>query len=82
VRLRLRGRDVWARPEFIRDADEIERALVKMVAINPRVASFVPVVGPRGQVDRAKLEVAVSHSFSIIRWHLNQQDRADARRDP
>jgi len=44
VRIRLRGRDVSARPEFIRDPDEVERTLTKMVALNPRVASFVPIV--------------------------------------
>ncbi len=79
IRVRLRGRDVWARPEFIRDADEVERTLLKMVALNRRVASFVPIVGPRGDVDRAKLQDAVSHGFSIIRWHLDQPDRAGAR---
>jgi len=79
IRVRLRGRDVWARPEFIRDADEVERTLLKMVALNRRVASFVPIVGPRGDVDRAKLQDAVSHGFSIIRWYLDQPDRAGAR---
>ena len=79
IRVRLRGRDVWARPEFIRDADEVERTLLKMVALNPRVASFVPIVGQRGEVDRAKLQDAVSHGFSIIRWYLDQPDRAGAR---
>jgi deazaflavin-dependent oxidoreductase (nitroreductase family) len=78
VRIRVRGRDVWARPEFIRDPDEVERTLTKMVALNPRVASFVPIVGPRGEVDRARVETAVSHGFAIIRWHLDQPDLAPA----
>ena len=43
VRVRLQGRDVLARPEFIRDVDEVERLLRMMTAINPRAASFVPV---------------------------------------
>jgi deazaflavin-dependent oxidoreductase (nitroreductase family) len=72
IRVRLRRRDVWARPEFIRDADEVERTLHKMVAVNPRVASFVPMIGPRGEVDRARLEAALSYGFTIIRWHLDQ----------
>jgi hypothetical protein len=72
VRARVGGRDLWIRPEFIRDPDEVERNLQRMVAINPRVASFVPIVGRRGEVDRGKLQNAVSHGFSIIRWHLEQ----------
>jgi hypothetical protein len=75
VRIRLRARVVTARPELIRDGDAIERTLLRMVAINPRVASFVPVVGPDGQVDGARLQAAVSYGFSIIRWHLDEPER-------
>ena len=41
VRMRLRGREVTARPEFIADADEVERLLGVMPAASPRVHSFV-----------------------------------------
>lgn len=71
IRVRLRGRAVLARPELIRDVDEVERLLVKMIAVNPRAAAFMPVVGPDGQVDRAKVETAVAYGFRIIRWHLD-----------
>lgn len=43
-----------------------------MMTVNPRVASFVPVIGPGGQVDQARLAAAVAHGFCIIRWHLDQ----------
>jgi hypothetical protein len=72
TRVRLRGRDVLARPEFIRDVDEVERLLRRMTASNPRVASFIPVIARDGQIDRRKLQVAVGYGFSIIRWHIDQ----------
>ena len=53
IRVRLGGRDVLARPEFIRDVDEVERLLRRMTTVNPRAASFIPVIGPDGQIGRA-----------------------------
>ena len=41
VRMRLRGRDVTARLEFIEDPDEVEQLLAVMTAANPRVRNFV-----------------------------------------
>ncbi|MGA7668877.1 MAG: nitroreductase/quinone reductase family protein [Nitrolancea sp.] len=66
----LRGQKVMARPEFVRDPDEVERLLKKMAAANPRVASFVPVIGSDGEIDRDKLENAIGYGFCVIRWHL------------
>jgi deazaflavin-dependent oxidoreductase (nitroreductase family) len=71
IRIRLRGRDVLARPEFIEDVDEVERLLRRMAAVNPRVMAFVPVRGPDGGIDRGKLETALSYGFRIIRWHID-----------
>jgi F420H(2)-dependent quinone reductase len=71
IRVRLQTRDVLARPEFIRDVDEVDRLVHHMMAHNPRLASFVPFIDPDGEVDRAKLETALSHGFSIIRWRLD-----------
>lgn len=70
VRLRLRGRDVSATPEIIGDAAEVERLLRTMVSANSSVASFVPVVGPGGQIDRDRVEAAVRYGFRIVRWRL------------
>ncbi len=70
-RIRLRGRDVQARPEIVGDIDEVERLLDLMTAANARVTKFVPI--PRGQdgrLDRGKLESAVNYGFRIVRWHL------------
>jgi hypothetical protein len=71
IRVRLRGRDVRARPEFIREASAVEQQLRTMMAGNRRVTSFVPVIGPDGEIDRDKLTAAVNHGFCIIRWHLD-----------
>jgi hypothetical protein len=70
IRARIRGRDVRLRPEIIADVNEIERLLQYMMKANPRVVRFVPVMGPDGQIDRARLETAVRYGFRIIRWHL------------
>jgi deazaflavin-dependent oxidoreductase (nitroreductase family) len=71
VRVRLRGRDRQAWPELVRDPDQIERLLGRMVAVNPRLTSFVPFVGRDGRVDRAGLSVAAARGFCIVRWHLD-----------
>ena len=60
VRLRLRGRDVLARPELIRDVDQIELLLRRMQSVNPRITSFVPVGGSRGEIDHARLQIAIN----------------------
>ncbi len=71
VRIRLRGREVLARPELVQDPDEIERLLEVMMAANPRVSSFVGIPkGPDGRPDRGRLELAVQYGFRIVRWHL------------
>ncbi|HEX3722677.1 MAG TPA: hypothetical protein VHV31_07785 [Nitrolancea sp.] len=71
IHVHLRGRDVLARPEFVRDIDEVVRLLKLLAQVNPRVASFVPVIGAGGEVDRDRLKVAIEHGFSIIRWHVD-----------
>jgi deazaflavin-dependent oxidoreductase (nitroreductase family) len=71
VRIRLRGRDVLARPELASDPAEIERLLAEMAAENPRVHAFVGIPrGPDGRLDPARLQAAVQHGFRIVRWQL------------
>jgi hypothetical protein len=78
-RIRLRGRDVMARPEIIVDPGEIERLLGVMTADNPTAGRFVAIPkGPDGRLDPAKLDLAVRHGFRIIRWHLD--DAAESSR--
>ena len=72
IQVRLRGREVLARPEFIRDVDQVERLLHTITAANPRAASFIPVIGRAGQIDRDRLQAAVDYGFAIIRWHIDQ----------
>ena len=53
VHVRLRGRDITARPELVSDIGQIENLLGVLVAHNPRSASFIRI--PRdaaGRLDR------------------------------
>jgi deazaflavin-dependent oxidoreductase (nitroreductase family) len=76
VRVRLRGRDVQERPEFIDEPAEVERLLERMLTANPRLSSFIPFIGPHGRIDQAKLAAAVAHGFCIVRWHLDGPPQA------
>lgn len=74
VRIRLRGRDRFARPELVQDPDEIERLLAVMTAANPGVSAWVGIPkGPDGRLDRGRLETAIKYGFRIVRWHLGEQ---------
>jgi hypothetical protein len=69
-RIRLRGRDVLARPEIVSDADEIERLLGIMTAASPMAGRFVAIPKESdGRLNRARLDAAVRYGFRIIRWH-------------
>lgn len=72
-RIRLRGRDVLARPELVADVDEVERLLGVMMAANPRVSTFVGIPkGTDGRLDRGGLQTAVKYGFRIVRWRLDE----------
>lgn len=71
VTVRLRGREVTARPELVRDADEVDRLLRLMRDCNPRLASFVPFLDREGPIDRTKLDTALGYGFCVVRWHLD-----------
>jgi deazaflavin-dependent oxidoreductase (nitroreductase family) len=71
ITVRLRGHDVKARPELVRDSGEVERLLHRMMAHNPRLTSFVPFIERDGTIDRGKMETAIAHGFCIVRWHLD-----------
>ena len=77
IRIRLRGRDVQARPDLVRDLDEVDLLLRRMMAVNPRLASFVPFVGPGAEIDRSKLRRAVEHGFAIVRWTIAKSSLPD-----
>jgi deazaflavin-dependent oxidoreductase (nitroreductase family) len=75
VRVRLRGRTVTARPELIRDPDEIDRLLAIMAARNPALNRFVPIrTNPDGHRDPDQLARAIRYGFCIVRWHLDNDD--------
>jgi hypothetical protein len=72
VQIRLRGRRRGrARPELVRDPEEVERLLGVIASENPRAARFVPI--PRradGRLDPEVLGAALRNGFTIVRWHL------------
>jgi deazaflavin-dependent oxidoreductase (nitroreductase family) len=70
VMIRLRGRDVTAWPELVRNFEEVDRLLRQMMAQNPRLTSFVPFIGSDGAIDRANMQTALEHGFCIVRWRL------------
>ena len=72
-RARLDGRDVSVRPDLIDDVDEVDEALMKMTAVSPRTATFIPVAQREdGHFDRDELLNAVAHGFRIVRWHVDR----------
>jgi hypothetical protein len=73
VQIWLRGRNTVARPELIKDPDEIERLLKVMATANPSVNAFVGIPkGNDGRLDRGRLETAIRYGFRIVRWHLEE----------
>ena len=69
-KIRLGGRDIWARPDLVADPGEVDRLLMVMTEANPRAAGFIPI--PRradGHFDEAALANAINYGFRIVRWH-------------
>lgn|ERR1017187_7550939 len=86
IRIRLSGRDFTARPELVRDPNQVEQLLALMAAKNPSVRRFVAIPSDsEGHLDRASLHAAIEHGFCIVRWHvidghLRNPDRKEAAR--
>ena len=79
MRIRLRGRDVLARPEVITNPDDVEQLLGVMIEANPMAGRFVRVPRePDGRFDREKLEAALRYGFRIIRWHVEEAGAPDS----
>jgi hypothetical protein len=74
ARIRLRGRDVPARPELVTDHAEVERLLGVIAEKNPRAARFIPIPRrPNGRLDPDALDAALRHGLCVVRWHLAEQ---------
>jgi hypothetical protein len=72
-RIRLRGRDVLARPEIVSDVEDIDRLLATMTEANPMVSRFVGIPrGSDGGLERERLQAAVRYGFRIVRWHVDE----------
>jgi F420H(2)-dependent quinone reductase len=75
VPVRLRGRDVLARPELISDPEQVQRMLSLMIKDNPAVAKFVRIPqDEHGRFDSVQLATAIKYGFRIVRWHLDPGD--------
>lgn len=73
VRIRLRGRDVTARPELVSDPAEVERLIDVINTKNPRAARFIPIPRtPEGRLEPEALGNALRYGFRIVRWHLGE----------
>ena len=71
VQIRLRGRDVAARPELVREPVEVERLLDVIVRENPQAARYIPLPRlPDGRLEPTALTAAIDHGFAIVRWNL------------
>jgi deazaflavin-dependent oxidoreductase (nitroreductase family) len=71
VRLRIRGRDRLARPELVKDQDEVQRLLEVIAAKNPGAGRFIALPkGPDGKPEPTALAGAIRNGFCIVRWHL------------
>lgn len=73
VRLRIRGKDVFARPELVGDIDEVDRLLSVILKSNPSAGSFVRLPkNPDGSLDRGGLQTVLDYGFRIVRWYLDE----------
>ena len=70
VPIRLRGRDVAARPELISDPEEVQLLLARIGAANPGAKRFIAIpTDASGRFDQTQLQAAIRHGFRIVRWH-------------
>ena len=73
TRIRLRGRDISARPEIVTDPGLVETLLGVMRAANPSLDRFVRLPKtPNGRYERPPLKAAIGHGFRVVRWHLDE----------
>jgi hypothetical protein len=67
--VRVRGRDIYLRPDLAREPTEVDRLLGVMSDKNPMVGRFVPIPkGADGHYDGDRLELAIKHGFCVVRW--------------
>jgi F420H(2)-dependent quinone reductase len=75
ARIRLRGRDLPAHAELVSDPAEVERLLGVITRENPRAARFIPIPRrPDGRLEPDALSAALRNGFSIVRWHVGQEE--------
>jgi hypothetical protein len=68
-RLRIAGKDVMACPELVKDRDEVEQLLERMVANDSQVLKFARIGRDAdGRLRSDQLELALEHGFCVVRW--------------
>ena len=73
VPIRLRGRDIVARPELVSDPEEVQQLLALIAAANPGAKAFIAIpTDVHGRFDEAQLQAAIGQGFRIVRWHPEQ----------
>ena len=71
VRLRIRGHDLYARPELVSDIDEVDGLLSLILKSNASAGSFIRIPrNPDGSCDRKGLQTALDYGFRIVKWHI------------
>lgn len=70
VPIRLRGRDIVARPELVSDPEEVQLLMARIAASNPGAKRFIAIpTDANGRFEEARLQAAIQHGFRIVRWH-------------
>jgi hypothetical protein len=78
VRIRIKGRDIFARPQQIAEPSEVERLLGVMTAANPMLKRFVPIPRtPDGRFEAGSLTQAIEHGFRVVRWEPSSSKKAE-----
>lgn len=74
VRLRLRGKESLARPEVVRESDEVARLLQVILPRNPMLGRFMGLeLDSAGRIDSNQLEQARSRGLALVRLRLGDR---------
>jgi deazaflavin-dependent oxidoreductase (nitroreductase family) len=70
VPIRLRGKDIVARPELVADPEEVQRLLATITTANSGAKRFIAIpTDANGRFDDARLQTAIRYGFRIVVWH-------------
>jgi deazaflavin-dependent oxidoreductase (nitroreductase family) len=76
VHIRLKGKDIIARPELVAEPSEVEHLLGLMAAANPMLKRFVPIPRtPDGHLEPVSLARAINYGFRVVRWQTDHNEK-------